>query len=197
VERVEEAADGKATGIMAQVFDEPFCIKHLLPLPHYCFMLLAKLPHPPSVVCRHPLTAEMVAFTHAEIFKEKCARILTKPSPLKTRTWHVYRACVEKMFVSMPPFRILQTTHYVMCGRIMEDPTMYILWLLLACMGARVWINYSIQINRHYLQISRCFKKPLPLSQRTVSYADSAALPRVPSLPRTNLQLITMSLLTM
>ncbi|KAL3792119.1 hypothetical protein HJC23_013393 [Cyclotella cryptica] len=46
---------------------------------------------------------DMVAFTYAELFKEESARILTKPSPLKTRTWHVYRSCIEKMFISTPP----------------------------------------------------------------------------------------------
>ncbi|KAL7485265.1 hypothetical protein ACHAW6_010864 [Cyclotella cf. meneghiniana] len=46
---------------------------------------------------------DMVAFTYAELFKEESARILTKPSPLKTRTWHVYRTCIERMFVSTPP----------------------------------------------------------------------------------------------
>jgi hypothetical protein len=46
---------------------------------------------------------DMVAFTYAELFKEESARILIKPSPLKTRTWHVYRTCIERMFVSTPP----------------------------------------------------------------------------------------------
>jgi hypothetical protein len=44
-----------------------------------------------------------IASTFSKLYKEEFAKTLIKPSHKKTRIWHVYRACIERVFVSTPP----------------------------------------------------------------------------------------------
>ena len=46
---------------------------------------------------------DIIAYTLSELYKEESNKILIKPSRFKTRKWHVYRACIEKVFISTPP----------------------------------------------------------------------------------------------
>lgn len=50
-----------------------------------------------------------LAFTFSELYRKESKKILIKPSHFKTRKWHVYRDCLEKVFVSTPPAALFGT----------------------------------------------------------------------------------------
>jgi hypothetical protein len=54
-------------------------------------------------------TNASLAFAFSDLYKEESKKILIKTSHIKTQKWHVYRDCIEKVFVSTPPAALFAT----------------------------------------------------------------------------------------
>lgn len=114
-----------------------------------------------DIICEHhglrmprtskPLPAtdcNIIAHTLSKVYKEESSKILIKPSHLKTRKWHVYRACLEKVFLSTPPAALFTS----LGSSCLNDSSADTLQEVCRCFGqsylATIMIGASLTVNK-------------------------------------------------
>ena len=80
----------------------------------HCTVIMNHSLHMQPIAKSSTTDRNIIGFAFSELYKEGSSKILSKPSRRKTKRWHVYSACIGKIFISTPPsalFSSLGSSH--------------------------------------------------------------------------------------